>query len=558
VTTCSECGKENDSALNVCAGCGAHIEPTEVHSVVGSMVLGVYRILDVLGQGGMSVVYKAQHRMTGQTVALKILPEEIAVHDDIKHRFIEEAKALAQLEHGGIVRLNHFGEEYGRFVLVMQYVEGRTFESVIFQGGKLPWRPAVEAMLQVLEALAYAHGRGVVHRDIKPSNMFIRTDGAAMLMDFGIAKMREGSSRLTATGQTMGTVRYMSPEQVRGKVVDARTDVYSLGVALFEALTGDTPFDGQTHFEIMMKHLQQAPPSVSSRGVAVPEAVDKALARAMVKDLGRRHQTAADFFKDLRTALPSDSDRKLARDELASLVTGNTTIEPVPLPPPGGDKTTPMASAPAAVVTDLAEHLEPQPSPPRRRRWIWPIAAALLVAAGAAALWTVRRPGGIASPAPEIPSPFLVSGLPAAVDVTFGAPDFLRIISTRAIDTQHLRRSFAEARRRFEAYLGNQKIGAAVEVHPVTLVVAPAAILCHGDLYDKSGAPPDCAQRPPRFKYPLKRATLYVNDNDHLEEVNLVEGAAVHFCSSTPALLELGCAKNLLPPFWDEVEKIAK
>ena len=560
VTTCAECGKENDGALSACAGCGARLEPTEVHSVVGSMVLGVYRIIEVLGQGGMSVVYKAQHRMTGHTVALKILPEEIAIHEDIKHRFIEEAKALAQLEHGGIVRLNHFGEERGRFVLVMQHVEGRTFENVIFQAGKLPWRPAVEVMLQVLEALDYAHGRGVVHRDIKPSNVFIRTDGAAMLMDFGIAKMREGSSRLTATGQTMGTVRYMSPEQVRGKVVDARTDVYSLGVALFEALTGDTPFDGQTHFEIMMKHLQQAPPALSSRGVIVPDAVDRAMARSMFKDLSKRYQAANEFLKDLRTALPTENDRKLARDELAALVTGQTQLEPLPHLPsaPGGKKTTPLASAPAAVVSELADQLEPESSRPRRRRWIWPIAAALLVAAGAAALWVVRRPGGIASPTPEMPAPFLVSGLPAAVDVTYGAPDFLRIISTRAIDTQHLRRSFTEARRRFEAYLGNQKIGAAVEVHPVTLVVAPAAILCHGDLYDKAGAPADCAQRPPRFKYPLKRATLYVNDNEHLEDVNLVEGAAVHFCSSTPALLEIGCAKNLLPPFWDEVERITR
>jgi serine/threonine protein kinase len=561
MTTCAECGKENDTGVEVCVGCGARLEPTEVRSVIGSLVLGVYRIVEVLGQGGMSVVYKAQHRMTGHTVALKILPEEIAVHEDIKARFIEEAKALAQLEHPGIVRLNHFGEERGRFVLVMQYVEGKTFEKVIFQANRLPWRLAADVMLQVLDALAYAHGRGVVHRDIKPSNIFVRTDGTAMLMDFGIAKMREGSSRLTATGQTMGTVRYMSPEQVRGKVVDARTDIYSVGVALYEALTGDTPFDGQTHFEIMMKHLQEPPPPLSARGVSPPDAVGKAIAAAMTKDVAKRPQNAAELAQKLASAFGSEDERRRAHEELGALVRGQTI--PLDLRPAAvqDGQSVPVSAASGASLTDLADKLEPEPARPGRARWTgWAAIAAALAVAAVGVVVFVRRPGGDAGPprGVDIPAPLLVTGLSPIVDVTFGAPDYLRVVATRQIDAQHLRRSFAQARRRFEDFLRAKKIGGAVEVHPVTLVVAPAAVLCHRDLYDKGAAPADCAERPPRFKYPIKRSTLYVNDNENLDEVNLVEGAAVHFCSTSAALLELGCGKNILPPFWDDVEKVIR
>ncbi len=564
MTVCAECGKENDSAVDECAGCGAPIEPMEARSVMGSLVLGVYRIVEVLGQGGMSVVYKAQHRMTGHTVALKILPEEIAVHEDITARFIEEAKALAQLEHPGIVRLNHFGEERGRFVLVMQYVEGKTFEKLIFQANQLPWRLATDVTVQVLDALAYAHGRGVVHRDIKPSNIFVRTDGTAMLMDFGIAKMREGSARLTATGQTMGTVRYMSPEQVRGKVVDARTDIYSLGVALYEALTGDTPFDGQTHFEIMMKHLQEAPPPLRARGAAAPDAVGKAIARAMAKDVAKRYQTAAEMARELEAAFTGDEERRRAHEDVGVLVRG----EPPPLelrpPPTRDDQTSPGAPTAAGTsFTDLADKLEPEPAPerPRRVRWAgWAAVAAAVAVAAVATLVFVRQPTGVPAdaPRPDVSAPFLVTGMSPAIDVTFGAPDYVRIVATRQIDVHHLRRSFAQARNRFEDYLRARKIGGAVEVHPVTLVVAPSAVLCHRDLYDKGAVPADCAERPPRFKYPLKRSTLYVNDNENLDEVNLVEGASVHFCSTSPALLELGCGKNLLPPFWDDVEKVIR
>src|SRR5689334_5589487 len=242
--TCAGCGKTNLDLARQCYACGHALEGQGPNSMIGQTVLGNYRLVEVLGTGGMSVVYKATHRVTEQEVAIKILPPDLAVYDDVKARFVEEARTLAKLEHPNIVGLYNFVEAEGRLHLVMQYVQGKTFEQVIAERGRMPWPEAVAIILGVLEALVYAHGRGVVHRDIKPSNILVRPDGAVKVMDFGIAKMI-GNSRLTSTGQTMGTVRYMSPEQVRGKAADARSDIYSLGITLYESLCGHTPFDGE-------------------------------------------------------------------------------------------------------------------------------------------------------------------------------------------------------------------------------------------------------------------------------------------------------------------------
>jgi eukaryotic-like serine/threonine-protein kinase len=208
-----------------CPHCGKALGATGAHRMLGALVLGTYELVDVLGQGGMSVVFKAKHKMTDQEVALKILPPELAAHSQVKSRFLDEAKALAALDHPNIVHLYNFGQENGSFVLAMQFVQGNTWERLILETKRLDWKASCRITIDVLKALEYAHGRGVVHRDMKPSNVLVRDlDGAATVMDFGIAKMTT-STRLTATGQTMGTVRYMSPEQVRGQEVDLRTDI---------------------------------------------------------------------------------------------------------------------------------------------------------------------------------------------------------------------------------------------------------------------------------------------------------------------------------------------
>ncbi|HEX3477521.1 MAG TPA: protein kinase, partial [Kofleriaceae bacterium] len=319
--SCPACGKDVLDIDVKCGHCGEPLGSSGAHRMLGTVMLGQYELVDVLGQGGMSVVFKGRHNLTNQEVALKILPPELAAHSQVKSRFLEEAKALAALDHPNIVHLYNFGPNEGYFVLAMQFVDGRTWERMIFQAQRLDWVTSCRIAIDVLRALEYAHGRGVIHRDMKPSNVLVRgRDGVATVMDFGIAKMTS-STRLTATGQTMGTVRYMSPEQVRGQEVDVRTDIYSLGATLYESLVGDTPFGGSTHFEIMNKQLSDVPRRPSQLGVELPAAVEDAVMRSLAKRPEDRFGSAREMRKQLEGVL-RDADiglvetQKIERSEM--------------------------------------------------------------------------------------------------------------------------------------------------------------------------------------------------------------------------------------------------
>jgi serine/threonine protein kinase len=276
--------------------------------LVGSRVLD-FELTGVLGTGGMSVVYRGRHRLTGQEVAVKILPPELAIHDELKARFVEEARLLALLEHPNIVTLNNFTETGGRHCLIMQFVEGVTFETRLLELKHVPWREVVQVGVQVCLALEHAHKQNVIHRDIKPSNVIVRSDGTVKVTDFGIAKM-VGQSRLTSTGQTMGTVRYMSPEQVRGRPLDARSDLYSLGVTLFEGLAGKTPFDGENQFSIMEQHLHKRPPTLASFGAQVPPGLERVLQRSLEKKAEDRFPDASSFREALESLVRDGAPAK--------------------------------------------------------------------------------------------------------------------------------------------------------------------------------------------------------------------------------------------------------
>ncbi|MDQ3367499.1 MAG: serine/threonine protein kinase, partial [Myxococcota bacterium] len=346
---CSACGTEVLEIDVRCSGCGAVNGATGAHRMVGQVMLGVYEIVDVLGQGGMSVVFKGRHKLTEQEVALKILPPELAAHSQVKSRFLDEARALATLDHPNIVHLYNFGQQDGFFVLAMQYVQGKTWERLILEGKRLNWKESCRMTIDVLRALEYAHGRGVIHRDMKPSNVLIRAhDSSATVMDFGIAKMTT-STKLTATGQTIGTVRYMSPEQVRGQQVDLRTDLYSLGATLYESLTGETPFDGGTHFEIMTKHLSDVPKPPSALGVVLPQQVEEVVMRGLSKRPADRFENAREMRKILEATLRQEDvafgeTQRLGREAIGDL-------RPTPTPV--------TASKRVATAKDLADELEP-------------------------------------------------------------------------------------------------------------------------------------------------------------------------------------------------------
>ena len=209
-------------------------------------------------------------------------------------RVVLAGRTLAKLEHPNIVHLINFAEDAGRLCLVMQYAEGETLEELIDRVEQVPPDEAVRITMRTLDGLSHAHANGVVHRDIKPSNIIVRKDGAVKVTDFGIAKITR-DHKLTQTGQTMGTVRYMAPEQVRGKDIDLRSDIYSLGITCYEALVGEPPFDGESQFEVMQMHLSTEPMPPREAGAQVSPELEAVLLKSMSKEPDERYQSAKEF-----------------------------------------------------------------------------------------------------------------------------------------------------------------------------------------------------------------------------------------------------------------------
>lgn len=488
--TCPACGKD---ALDIdvkCGGCGAALGASGAHRMIGQVMLAQYELVDVLGQGGMSVVFKGRHNLTNQEVALKILPPELAAHSQVKSRFLEEAKALAALDHPNIVHLYNFGQENGYFVLAMQFVQGRTWERMILEAKRLEWAVSCRIAINVLRALEYAHGRGVIHRDMKPSNVLVRShDAVATVMDFGIAKMTT-STRLTATGQTMGTVRYMSPEQVRGHEVDLRTDIYSLGATLYESLTGDTPFGGNTHFEIMTKHLSEAPRRPSKLGATMPAAVEDAVMRSLAKRPEDRFGSAREMRKQLEGAL-RDSDlglvetQRIGRDVLGDLRQAAA--------PDGSPTTAPLPGVGArtrgvSVAGPLADELEPERRPRRRRsRAPWIALVAVVLAGGAAVMLTVAI-----QRAARYHATVAIAGVTLTKGITAGN---LVVETDGAVEPDELAKLYTSTLGALRLYAKDNRVGGKVEIpDPVDVLLAvPARALCEPSAYLDHQAPRNCA-----------------------------------------------------------------
>lgn len=547
---CPSCGAEYTEADVKCGTCGANVSSTGVNRLIGTTVLGQYRIVDVLGQGGMSVVYRGKHSLTEQDVALKVLPPELAAYSQVKSRFLEEAKALAQLDHPNIVHLYNFGQENGSFVLAMQFVHGQTWEKLILDSEGQDWPTATRIAVDVLRGLEFAHGRGVVHRDMKPSNVLVRDDdGTATVMDFGIAKMTT-STRLTATGQTMGTVRYMSPEQVRGQEVDARSDIYSVGATLYEALVGDTPFDGNTHFEIMSKHLTEQPQPLAARGVRVPAVLEAAVMRSLAKKVDDRFATARDFRKELEEALKDANDgfaetQRLARDTVARARSGVVASDPaVVVPPPVTAPATPAVKAAAAAGsgqgTGLADELEPEARRPieRRLRWLWIGSGLLVLAAGAAVLWRIRRadPAAPATAAPPGPPTLTLPNLvwKAEAPPSDGLGQ-VRVVSSSRWQADDVVAAGRKVRAALAPILAARGLAGPPREPAVALVVVPQEVLCSPGVLDSQVG--DCAALGSYYR--LREKTLLVVDTEDRAalEARLAEG-----------LGEVACLYNEITP----------
>lgn len=260
---------------------------------VGQTV-GDYRIVDVIGSGGMGTVYKVQHVISDRIEAMKVVLPSLVDSPELAERFMREIKVQARLSHPNIASLHNALRSEQSLLMVMEYIEGTTLQARLREK-RLDVLPSIDIILQVLGALAYAHGQGVVHRDIKPANIMITCDGVVKLMDFGIARATDNQDHLTRTGAAVGSLYYMSPEQVQGLPADHRGDLYSLGITFYEMVTGQKPITGDTSWTIMNGHISQTPRSPASLNPAISASLSLAILKAIEKRPEDRYQSASEF-----------------------------------------------------------------------------------------------------------------------------------------------------------------------------------------------------------------------------------------------------------------------
>jgi serine/threonine-protein kinase len=277
-------------------------------TLVGMCLNGRYRLDAQIGAGGMSTVYRAFDTTLERRVAVKLMHREIASDSDQLERFRREARSVAQLSHPHIVGVIDAGEEDGRPYIVFEYVEGETLKERIRRMGRLPVDEAIAYAIEIARALGAAHARAIVHRDIKPQNVLVDEEGSAKVTDFGIARSLEEEG-LTADGRVLGTTDYVSPEQALGHDVDGQSDIYSLGVVLYEMLTGDVPFQGENQVSVAMKHVREDLPDVQLMRPEVSARLAAVLDRMTDKDLAHRHPDAASVELDLEDALAAEASR---------------------------------------------------------------------------------------------------------------------------------------------------------------------------------------------------------------------------------------------------------
>jgi len=360
-------------------------------SLIDTLFDGRYRIVRRLGSGGMANVYLAEDQELGRRVAIKILNDRHAGDEQFVERFRREAKNAAGLSHPNIVSIYDRGEEMdGRYYIAMEYLDGRSLKELIVARGPAPIPIAIDYARQILAALRFAHRNGVIHRDIKPHNILVDTEGRVKVTDFGIARAEQaGAQQMTEAGSIIGTAQYLSPEQARGTQVDKTSDLYSLGIVLYELLTGTVPFNGETPVEIAMKHLSAAPEPPSAKRDEVPHALDMVVLRALAKDPRDRYQSAEEMDADLERVARGLSVAPETEEAATTLLRGVDLAAAAP---------TTIRRAPTAVTT-VRPPVGPPPAayydyeePPRRRAfWPWLLALLLVVAAAIAAVYVYSQ-----------------------------------------------------------------------------------------------------------------------------------------------------------------------
>lgn len=279
---------------------------------IGKILGNRYEIIEEIGSGGMATVYKAKCKLLNRFVAIKVLRDEFANDSEFIKRFQVEAQSAASLSHPNIVSIYDVGHEDGLHYIVMELIEGKTLKEIIKEKGKLDWREANKIASQIASGLSQAHQNHIVHRDIKPHNIIITKDGVAKVTDFGIAKAVSNST-INAFGSTIGSVHYFSPEHARGGYTDEKSDIYSLGVVLYEMCTGKLPFEGETPVAVALKHLQEEPKEPISICPELPNGMNEIILKAMRKETSDRYSSAADMYKDLQKVLDNPDVENLPK-----------------------------------------------------------------------------------------------------------------------------------------------------------------------------------------------------------------------------------------------------
>jgi len=281
-----------------CPTCGNPLTLIQTHNLVGQILDGRYEILEVLGKGGMGVVYRGRHRFLDREVAVKVLRADAAEETRSVARFLQEAKRTSSLTSPNTVRVTDFGvTSEGSLYLVMELLVGRSLAAILASERKLDWLRMFGFAVQVCNSLAEAHEKGILHRDIKPDNIFIATDAAGRetvkVLDFGISKWAEANESITFTGTICGTPEYISPEQARGQDVDGKADIYSLGAVLYQALSGQTPFTAESRVTVMMSHIMDKPIPLNELDPSLPQIVSDLVMWTLKKKPGRRPANVA-------------------------------------------------------------------------------------------------------------------------------------------------------------------------------------------------------------------------------------------------------------------------
>jgi len=358
-------------------------------SWIGRTMSGRYKIEAMLGQGGMSAVYKAMDPNLKRVVAIKLIHSHLSTDPSFVQRFESEASSVASLRHPNIVQVYDFNTDNGVYYMVLEFIPGETLQDRMRRLSETGRQFSVEEVIKytanISDAMGYAHQRGMVHRDIKPANIMLDVQGQAILMDFGIVKILGGEGH-TSTGAVVGTARYMSPEIIRGEVADHRSDIYSLGVTMYEMLSGRPPFVADSAMTLMMMHLNDPVPNVRGFRQDIPADLVKILERCLAKDRNDRYQSAAELSADLRRVLTYNGQQTSIRaPEVPQFQTIASKLEPVSAPA----KTTGSQPLPFAANTSTGS--APLSQPVSSRRSLWLLGAGFAVIACIAGAFIVGR-----------------------------------------------------------------------------------------------------------------------------------------------------------------------